>query len=69
MESREERIDVWRSRAESGDDRQIDILGETGLAPSLHRDGADEAELSVAVAAERLHLECRPEDRVQRVCR
>lgn len=50
--------------AELRQDRQIDVLGQPGLAPPLHRHRANEAEAPPLRLAERLHFERRCEDGV-----
>lgn len=62
----EQVIDLTFLIAEPGEQRQISILGKTRLAPALHGDAADEAELPPSALAERLEVVGGSEDRVHR---
>jgi len=62
----EQVIDRAFLMAEPGEQRQISILGKTRLAPALHGDAADEAELPPSALAERLEVVGGSEDRVHR---
>lgn len=63
--SPEKVFDVSGLGPESGHDRDVDILGQSGLSPSLNREGSDDAETPVPCPAKTLDLERRAENRIQ----
>ncbi|MFV2062535.1 MAG: hypothetical protein ACC726_03355 [Chloroflexota bacterium] len=50
--------------AEAGDDRQVSVLGEARLAPSLDGQSSDDAETPALFQTIGLHLTSRSEDRI-----
>jgi len=61
---RQELICVFRLPPEPTDDGEVDVLGETGLAPALEGQATDETEPKPSGAAELLNLQGCGENRV-----
>ena len=64
LEAGEEHVNEWRLTAEAGDHREIGVLGQAGLTPSLDREAADETEAPALGAAKGLDLQRRGQQRV-----
>lgn len=68
-EVKEELVDDGLLASPAAEQRDVDIQGQSRLAPAPDGDAADDAETPVVIAAERLNLERRRKDGIHGRCR